>query len=127
MDTTLQTTWRPTTAGILNIISGAINIFSVIGLIIVITVIDTWTFLLDVVPAEDLPFIESLINTILIAYLVLSIFHVIFPIVGGVFALQRKKWGLALAGGIVAIIGSTVFGIVSTIFLALSRDEFEKP
>ncbi len=33
METTVKKTWKPTTAGILNIISGAVNVFSVIWLI----------------------------------------------------------------------------------------------
>ena len=125
METAAKRTWRPTTAGILNIISGAINVFNVVGLIIVITAIDTWTFLLDIIPAEDLPLVESLINTILIACLVLSIIHVVFPIVGGMFALQRKKWGWALTGSIVAILAVFPLGVASTVFVAVAKDEFE--
>ena len=125
METTVKKTWKPTTAGILNIISGAINVFSVIGLIIVITAIDTWAFLLEIIPAEDLPLVASLISTILIACLALSIIHVVFPIVGGVFALQRKRWGLALAGSIIAILAVFPLGVASTVFVAMAKDEFE--
>ena len=125
METAVKKTWRPTTAGILNIISGAINVFSVIGLIIIITAIDTWAFLLDITPAEDLHLVVSLINTILIACLVLSIIHVVFPIVGGMFALQRKKWGWALTGSIIAILAVFPLGVASTVFVAMAKDEFE--
>jgi hypothetical protein len=47
------------------------------------------------------------------------------PIIAGIYALQRKKWGLALAGSIVAIFGSSIMGVLATIFIALSKDEFE--
>ena len=49
----------------------------------------------------------------------------IVAIIGGIFAFRRKVWGLALAGSIAAIFGSTPLGIVSTIFTAISKDEFE--
>ncbi len=125
METIVKKTWKPTTAGIFNIISGAINVFSVIGLIIVITAIDTWAFLLETIPAEDLPLVASLINIILIACLALSIIHVVFPIVGGVFAIQRRKWGWALTGSIIAILAVLPLGIASTVFVAMAKDEFE--
>ncbi len=125
METTVKKTWKPITAGILNIISGALGAFFVIGLIIAIIAVDTWRFLLDVIPPVDLPFVVPLVNTILLVLLVLSIIETVFPIVGGVFALQRKKWGWALAGSIIAILGVFPLGVASTIFVAMAKDEFE--
>ena len=125
METTVKKTWKPTAAGILNIITGALNALGAIVLIIILTAVDTWKFFLGVIPAEDLPFIASIVNTMLIASLVMSIIHTIFPIVGGVFALQRRKWGWALAGSIIAILGTFPLGVASTIFVAIAKDEFE--
>ena len=124
MVTTVQRTWKPTTAGILNIITGALNALGAIGLIIAIVAIgniDIMRFL----PPEDAPFIAPLIGTILIILLVLSIIEAVFPIIGGVFALQRRKWGWALAGSIVAILGTFPLGLASTIFVAMAKNEFE--
>jgi len=124
MVTTVQRTWKPTTAGILNIITGALNALGAIGLIIAIIAIgniDIMRFL----PPEDAPFIAPLIGTILIILLVLSIIEAVFPIIGGVFALQRRKWGWALAGSIVAILGTFPLGLASTIFVAMAKNEFE--
>ena len=125
METTVQKTWKPTTTGILNIISGAISALSAIGLIIVISTVNTWQFLLAMVPPEDLPFVAPILSTVLIISLVLSIIEAVFPIVGGVFALQRRKWGWALAGSIIAILGMFPLGVLSTIFVSLAKDEFE--
>ena len=125
METAAKKTWQPTTAGILNIISGSLRVFSVIGLIIVITVVDTSKFLMAVISPEDLPFIAPMVNTILILLLVASIMETVFPIIGGVFALQRRKWGWALAGSIVAIFGMLPLGVASTILVAMAKDEFE--
>jgi len=47
------------------------------------------------------------------------------PLIGGIYAVQRRKWGLALAGSIAAIFGSTPLGIAAAIFTALAKDEFE--
>ena len=121
----MEKTWKPTAAGILNIISGAINIFWAICLIIAITTVEIWEVIFDAIPPGELPFAASLVSTILIVLLALSIIEVILPIVGGVFALQRRKWGWALAGSIMAIVGVFPLGVASTIFVAMAKDEFE--
>jgi len=124
METTVRRTWKPTTAGILNIIVGALNALSAMGLIIAIIAvgkIDIMHFL----PPEDAPFIAPLVGTILIVLLVLSIIEAVFPIIGGVFALQRRGWGWALAGSIIAILRIFPLGIASTIFVAMAKEEFE--
>ena len=62
------------------------------------------------------------IGTLIIAAVILI--SGILPIIGGIYALQRKIWGLALAGSICAIPGSGL-GIPATIFIVLAKDEFE--
>ena len=125
METPVQKTWRPTTAGILNIISGALSAFSVIAFIIVLTATSTWQFFMEFIPPAEFPFIAPLLSAILIICLVFSIIETVFPIVGGVFALQRRKWGWALAGSIISIIGAFPLGVASTVFVAMAKDEFE--
>jgi uncharacterized membrane protein HdeD (DUF308 family) len=49
----------------------------------------------------------------------------ILAIVGGIYALKRKKWKLALAGSIAAFFGSSPLGVAAIIFTALSKNEFE--
>ena len=48
-------------------------------------------------------------------------------IVGGIYALRRKKWGLALTGSIAALIVPWFWflGIAAIVFTALSKSEFE--
>jgi uncharacterized BrkB/YihY/UPF0761 family membrane protein len=122
----MQKTWKPTTAGILSIISGAISALGAIGLIIALSAVNTWTFIQDMVPPEDLPFVAPIISTILIILLILNIIEAVFPILGGVYAVQRRKWGWALAGAIIAIIGVFPLGILATIFVSMAKDEFEQ-
>ena len=125
METKEKSTWKPTTAGILNIISGAISALSVFGLIIAIIATSNLNFLSDFVRPQDIPFATSLLSSILIVILVFSIIEAAFPLVGGVFALQRKRWGWALAGSIISILSVFPLGVASTIFVAMAKDEFE--
>jgi len=119
-------TWKATTAGILNIISGGLNGLIAIGLIIAIFAVGNLSLMImDFLPPEDAPFIMPLIIPILVFVLVMSIVTAVFPIIGGVYALQRRRWGWALAGSIIAIFRTSVLGILSTIFVAMAKDEFE--
>ena len=119
-------TWKPTVAGILNIITGALNALSVIGLTIALVSVNTAMFIEEMVPAQDLPFVAPLASTIVLILLVLSVMATVFPIIGGVFALQRIKWGWALAGSIIAILATFPLGVAATIFVAMAKDEFEQ-
>jgi len=47
----------------------------------------------------------------------------IVALVGGVFALKRRAWGMALAGAICSM--SFLLGIPALVFLAMSKDEFK--
>ena len=44
---------------------------------------------------------------------------------GGIFALQRKNWGLALTGAIFTLVPTFVLGVVAIVLTALARSEFE--
>ena len=118
-------TWKPTTAGILNIVTGAFNVLGAIGLIIAIVVMSGGAYVMHFLPPAEAPFIAPMIIPILVICLVITIIHAVFPIVGGVFALQRRKWGWALAGSIIAILGMFPLGVASTIFVSLAKEEFE--
>ena len=125
MEITVKKTWKPTTAGILNIITGAINALGLIFLIIAI--ISFYSInIRQFLPPDFVP--PPGAGPIVIIVLIFTIISAAFPIIGGVFALQRRKWGWALAGSIIAIIailGTFPLGIASTIFVVLSKDEFE--
>ena len=49
----------------------------------------------------------------------------LLAIIGGIYALQRKKWGLALAGSIAAFFPSPPLGIAAIVFTAISQDDFQ--
>jgi hypothetical protein len=125
METTVKKTWMPTTAGILNIITGVLNALALIFL--VIAIISFYSLnIRQFLPPGFVP--PPGFHPIMIIFLLYAIISAALPIIGGVFALQRRKWGWALGGSIVAIIailGTFPLGIASTIFVAIARDEFE--
>lgn len=113
----MEKTWKPTVAGILSIVAGAL------GIIAGIVVATIGTIGGGVLGELGLPFIARLVVTATAAPLVLSA----VAIVGGVYALKRRIWGLALAGAICALLipPTFVLGILAIIFVAMGKDEFE--
>ncbi|UCH50439.1 MAG: hypothetical protein JSV54_05295 [Chloroflexota bacterium] len=109
----------------MNIVAGALNALGAIGLIIAIIVISGSAYIIHFIPPADAPFILPIINTIMVICLVITIIQAVLPIVGGVFALQRRKWGWALAGSIIAILGMFPLGVASTILVSVAKEEFE--
>jgi len=105
----MERTWKPTAGGILAIIAGALQVL----LGIVIATIGGITFLFGWAGVFATPF------------LVLGI----IAIVGGIYALRREIWGLALAGAICAIIPLilpwSILGILAVIFVSLGKGEFK--
>jgi len=45
--------------------------------------------------------------------------------VGGIYALQGKKWPLALTGSIAAALPFSLLGIAAFVVTVLTKDEFE--
>ncbi len=116
----MERTWMPIAAGILNIISGATRLVG--GLIILIIggldegMMSLFWFGMPGTPVIPL----ALLSMVAIPVIVLGI----LAIVGGIYALQRKTWGLALTGAISGAFLSWFLGIPAIILTALSRKEF---
>jgi hypothetical protein len=102
-------TWKPTAAGILYIIAGVIS--GVSGIVIA------------TVGGIGGAFIGmGWLSAIGAPLIVLGI----VAIVGGIYALRRRLWGLALAGSICALIGPwALLGILAIVFVSLGKGEFE--
>ena len=109
----MEESWKATTAGILGIIAGAINVF--LGLAVIGGI--TAAGLLEIA-LVDMAWL-SIIGIPLIVLGVISI-------VGGGYALKRRLWGLAFAGAICAILaGNLVYGTLSIILLVLGKGDFQ--
>ena len=119
----MENTWKPTVAGILDIVAGGL---SLIGLIFVTLGISIFAIagssgLSCPVPMPTPIGPASVILLMAIPVLIADI----LAIVGGLYALKRKKWGWALTGAIAALIASWPFGIAAIIFTVMSQKEFE--
>jgi len=113
-------TWMPTAAGILDIIAGSFVLLGGFILLIFGTVGSSiMPYFMPQMPPVTAVVIFSSIAVPLILIAILAI-------VGGIYALQRKIWGLALAGSIAAFFSpSWVLGVAAIVFTALSKNEFE--
>jgi hypothetical protein len=104
----------PIIAGILAIVSAGLKLLLLFGVLI--------ASIFMIFPASSFP-----INTVaLVPIVMVPLLAMAFlALTGGIFALQRKRWNLALAGSIVAILPFSLLGIAATILVILSKDEFE--
>jgi hypothetical protein len=106
----MEKTWKPTTAGILSIVAGVLN------LIVGIALAATDVMLLG--PIIGLPVLGPIAAVLIVLGIV--------SLVGGIFAIQRRIWGVALAGAICALFPPPVIilGILAIVFVALGKREF---
>ena len=105
-----------TAGGILAIVGGAgLTLFAVPVSLLA---------LLDTILADDSTEALDAFVTCLIM-LALSVLGVL-QIVGGICALKRTRFGLALTGAICGTISCSILGIMALVFIAVSKEEFNK-
>jgi hypothetical protein len=114
MDGAAKKTWMPTVGGIFDIVIGSL-ILSVLFLFVI------GSLIIRLAESGIFDFNLSLLFMVMPAIIIGTL-----AIVGGVFAIQRRKWGWALAGSIAAALVPILLGIVSIILLVLSRNEFKQ-
>jgi hypothetical protein len=115
----MERTNKPTTAGILNIISGVLGILGSFFYLIGFSVLSAFMGTPEM--AEVPGFVPGIILAMGIPILLISV----LALVGGIFGVQRKHWGWSLAGSIGAIIVFLPLGIASTVLVSQSKGEFE--
>ena len=115
----MQKTWKPVVGGVCGIVAGAVGVLAgaVIG------AFGAWWPLLT--PHMNPWTACGGLGLLGWPLLILGI----VAIIGGVFAIRRKTWGLALAGAICAVLVLPAFllGVLAVVFVTLSRAEFERP
>lgn len=122
----MNKTWRPVTASILDIVGGAFNALGFIGILVGMAFIPmTITMSSTVNPMFNTWIVSGILQTILWISAIAALIFALVPIIGGIYAINRRKWGMALAGSIVLFFGCTPLGIASIVLTALSREEFE--
>ena len=120
---TIPQTWMPTAAGVLSIVSGALGLIG-IAFLIAFGVTFGEEIARDVL--KSIGFLQNVMPLRIIGFISIPLFIIsIVSIIGGVYAIQRKAWRLALAGAICAIIPSQLMGVLSVVFVAMSKKEFK--
>lgn len=117
---TARKTAMPVVAGILDILSGVLSLISFVAFLIGSIAVG-WN-VVDIYVWDPGTRIAL---SVLIIFTVLSFVLGVLALIGGVYALQSKKWGLALAGSICALVPTFVLGLAAVILTGLSKDEFE--
>ena len=122
----MERTWKPTTAGILNIISGG---FFLVGGLAMVSLLDTpmatslasyVIYSIELSGTPDTSFVTRIIMILATALIVPAI----ISILGGIYAIKRNVWGLALTGSVSTLIFATPLGIPAIILITLSKREF---
>ena len=115
------------TAGILNIISGAIHLFGAIFVLIFGWLGDgifniLWYGMVGtpLTPIKQ-PVPQELQATVAIPVIVLSI----FAIITGIYAIKRRGWRLALVGSICGALLTWFLGIPAIILTVISKKDFK--
>ena len=115
----MEKTKKPTVAGIFNIITGALGIIGAIAMFIGFSIVSGgWG-----IPGMEA--IPGFVPGIILGTAISSLPIAVLALVGGIFAVQRKQWGWALAGSIAAIFSLIILGIPAVILVAISKNEFE--
>jgi hypothetical protein len=124
--------WMPVVAGILDIVSGAMGVLMGLGM----SLYQTFAGAIQAAPGaaprfgphmgafSQMPhlFFPGMGLAIGITLAVLGV----LAIIGGIFALKTKAWGLALAGSIGAVLTGRLLGVIALIFTVLGRKDFQK-
>jgi hypothetical protein len=121
----MQTKWA-LAGGIMSVVSGVLGIIT--GLIFLTCgIFLNWLFQSNISSEVFEPFVDVFTLAYLIIYGVLGGGYCllgILALVGGIYSIRQKLWGLALAGSIASILVFLPLGICSTIFVSMVRPEF---
>ena len=112
----MKKTWKPIAGGILSIVAGIFAIGSSLAILP--------TAPASLGPFWGIPWNQCFLSTFAPGFGLSRIILGAIAITGGIYALRRRCWGLALAGSILAIPLVPPLGILATIFVSLGKKEF---
>jgi hypothetical protein len=115
----MEKTWKPTAAGILTIIAGFLGLLIAVAIAVGLGIAG---ILMDMIPGFPG---AGFLALIAVPAIILSV----VAIVGGIYAVRRRVWGLALAGAICALLFTLPFlgwilAILAIVFVSLGKREF---
>jgi hypothetical protein len=114
-----EQTIKPVLAGIFLIIAALLAFYSGAVLLTAETI------------ADDIPLMGDTLSDLLTICGAIFIIFGLLALLGGVFSMMRKKWGLALVGSIFALLSfgmggiGSLLGLIALILVAISKSEFE--
>lgn len=120
---------KATIGGILSIVAGA---FGLLGglMLLVVTLFFSSVFedpsLFGNITGTD----QQFFTLMAVLYGAMGVFCLVtgvLGVVGGIFAIQKKRWGWALAGAIAGCINFMPVGIAAVVLTALAKPEFGVP
>jgi hypothetical protein len=111
--------WKAVASGVLSIIAGSLHLSGWLAVRGILNkLIATGYF------GNDKPFISATnVSKLVWPLLVMAA----IAIIGGIFALIKKFWGIALAGAICAIFSPAtwILGVASTVLVSIAKHEFQ--
>jgi hypothetical protein len=111
----MKKTKRPIIGGILTIFSGALGTLGIISYAIGLGDVGS-----GFGKGDMPPFVPSIIFGMPIPSLIIAL----LALVGGIFAIRRKRWRWSLTGSIAAALSLILLGIPAIVLIAISKDEF---
>jgi hypothetical protein len=107
-------------AGILSIVSGVFGLLGAGSMVLVIRLVQAALEMDPTFPYEFQGILSLMYGTFGVVLALLGV----LGIVGGVYAIQKKYWGLGLAGAIAGIFTFFPCGIAAIVIIALAKPEF---
>ena len=101
-------------AGIIDIAAGGFSLVSLLFMVVVMFIVGG--------SDEGMLGVPFFIVLIPLAMLIPAV----LAVVGGIFALRRRSWVVALIGSIALIVTSSVAGIAALVLTIMAREEFER-
>jgi hypothetical protein len=118
-------TSKATVAGVLSLIAGG---SAILGGVVLATLGIIGSSALVLVHDPDLPQLVKLLPLLFFYTLALLLFvSGGVAVAGGVAALQRRSWGMALAGSVAAVLCVLPLGAIAVILLVMGEGEFRRP
>jgi hypothetical protein len=117
----MNRTSMPVAAGIICIVVGALSLIGSFLAALFFSVMTNSTYWDGTITAESA---SAIVWAIFLPYFIICV----LAIIGGVFALKRKIWGLALTGAICCLLTwwAWMAGVAAIVLVALSKKEFNQ-
>ena len=111
--------WKAVASGVLSIIAGSLHLSGWLAVRAILNRLIAAGYF-----GDDKPFISATHVSMLVWPLLVM---AVIAIIGGIFSLTRRYWGVALAGAICAIFSPAtwILGAASTVIISIARHEFQ--